>query len=67
MMVHLASLFLGWTSPKDKDQALAMEVELLDHFVGEPFPTPIGVGLRFGPLHREHTVEQEDSLLCPRF
>ncbi len=56
--VDAAPLALGRATPQQEDRARAVAVDHLDHFVGETFPTAVGVRLGLGALHREHAVQE---------
>ena len=60
------ALGLRVAAPEQKDQPFALAVEDIDHMVGEAFPAAalVATGLSF--LDREHRIEQQHPLPCPR-
>ena len=58
---------LSWLAPQQKDNRLISLAERSDHTVGEIFPTMLAMRVRFTFPNRQHRVQQQNSLLRPRF
>src|SRR5674476_1463803 len=62
-----ARLLLGSGAPEGEHDAVRLLVDGTDDGVGEVLPTAGAVRVWSAGTHREHCVEEEDSLACPAF
>lgn len=67
LAVDETTLLLGVGTPQQEHHTLTTGIDLLDDPIGKGLPSQMGVGMGLTGLHRQHSVEQQDTLFGPGF
>ena len=63
--VNHCALALCITAPQHKHQVLTTCIEQCDYLIREQLPAFTLMGIGIACLYSEHSIEQEDPLVCP--
>ena len=65
-LVDQVALAIGVTAPQQEDDVVLLVTDGTDGCVRQPFPTQVFVAVGLALHHRQHGVQQENTLFGPR-